>query len=103
MPTDWVAGLERAKASVREGIPLHISRIDLRRWAGVLALLGLITAALLAALTVASAPQAIARDKDCSDFKSQKAAQHWFHKHNPHKDPSNLDSDNDGHACEDNP
>jgi hypothetical protein len=68
-----------------------------------MALVGLSAVALLAALAIAAAPQAVAKDKNCSDFKSQKAAQHWFHKHNPKKDPSNLDSDNDGHACEDNP
>lgn len=51
-----------------------------------------------------AAPLAQARDKkDCSDFKNQKAAQRWFHHHHPHKDPSGLDADNDGIACEDNP
>lgn len=51
---------------------------------------------------VASAPPAVAfKDKDCSDFKSQKAAQKFFKKHNPKKDPHGLDADHDGIACED--
>jgi hypothetical protein len=69
-----------------------------------MALLALLAAAVFIAIAASSvAPQAIAKDKDCSDFKSQKAAQRWFHKHNPKKDPSGLDADHDGHACEDNP
>jgi Excalibur calcium-binding domain len=48
-------------------------------------------------------PVASARDKNCSDFKNQKKAQHWFRKHHPRRDPSNLDADHDGIACEDNP
>ena len=83
---------------------MHISRIDLRTWAGAIALVALLTTALVTALALSSMiPQASARDKNCSDFKSQKAAQHWFHKHNPRKDPAGLDADNDGRACEDNP
>jgi Excalibur calcium-binding domain len=69
-----------------------------------MALIALLTTALIAALAISSmTSSAIARDKNCSDFGSQKAAQHWFHKHNPHKDPAGLDADNDGRACEDNP
>lgn len=50
--------------------------------------------------TVASAK----RDKDCSDFPSQKAAQIFFLKHGgPRYDPDRLDADHDGIACEDNP
>jgi len=41
--------------------------------------------------------------KDCSDFKSQRRAQRWFHNHSPHSDPAGLDSDHDGWACETNP
>lgn len=51
-------------------------------------------------LAVTAAP-AIARDqKDCSDFSTQKAAQHWFKHHHPRADPSGLDADHDGIACE---
>jgi hypothetical protein len=42
-------------------------------------------------------------DKDCSDFRTQAAAQSWFKKHNPKRDPSGLDADHDGIACESNP
>lgn len=41
--------------------------------------------------------------KDCSDFKNQRRAQKWFHRHHPHRDPAGLDSDHDGKACESNP
>lgn len=47
---------------------------------------------------------ASAADKDCEDFKSQRAAQFFFLKHGgPQEDPDRLDGDNDGVACEDNP
>jgi len=47
---------------------------------------------------------ASAADKDCADFKSQRAAQFFFLKHGgPREDPDRLDGDNDGVACEDNP
>ena len=83
---------------------MNISRIDLRTWAGVLSLTAVLSATLFAVLASSSmTPQASARDKNCSDFGSQKAAQRWFHKHNPHRDPAGLDADNDGRACEDNP
>jgi hypothetical protein len=83
---------------------MHISRVDVNSRTGLITAIALLSTALFAALAISSAtPQASAKDKDCSDFNSQKAAQHWFHKHNPHKDPSGLDADNDGHACEDNP
>lgn len=63
-----------------------------------------VTAALAvaAALLVAASP-ATARDKDCSDFPTQKAAQKFFKKHNPKRDPHRLDADHDGIACESNP
>lgn len=41
------------------------------------------------------------RDKDCSDFKSQRQAQRFYKKHNPRRDPHGLDADGDGKACED--
>ena len=42
------------------------------------------------------------RDRDCSDFKTQKKAQRFFKKQGgPKKDPHGLDGDNDGKACED--
>jgi len=45
------------------------------------------------------------RDRDCSDFRTQKKAQRWFKRHGGSRsyDPWNLDSDNDGKACEDLP
>jgi hypothetical protein len=45
-------------------------------------------------------PPAVAQDKDCSDFTNQKRAQRWFNRHHPHHDPSGLDRDHDGRACE---
>jgi Excalibur calcium-binding domain len=63
--------------------------------------------ALIAAvlLLVASLPSAaVARDKDCKDFRTQRAAQIFFLKHGgPRRDPHRLDGDDDGIACEDNP
>jgi hypothetical protein len=58
----------------------------------------------VAALSIALAavPAAAHNDpKDCSDFNSQRAAQHWFLKHHPKQDPAGLDADHDGIACED--
>jgi hypothetical protein len=41
-------------------------------------------------------------DKDCSDFGSWRQAQHYYKKHGgPRHDPSHLDADHDGIACED--
>jgi len=41
-------------------------------------------------------------DKDCSDFASWRAAQHYYKKHGgPRHDPARLDADHDGIACED--
>lgn len=59
----------------------------------------------LATLAIASLPgRAVAGDKDCSDFSTQRAAQIFFLKHGgPRHDPDRLDGDNDGVACEDNP
>jgi hypothetical protein len=41
-------------------------------------------------------------DKDCSDFATWHKAQKYFKKHGgPKRDPSHLDADHDGIACED--
>ena len=58
--------------------------------------------ALTAALLVHPAP-AMAVDRDCSDFDTQRAAQTFFLNHNPDADPHGLDSEGDGIACESNP
>ena len=58
--------------------------------------------ALIAAATMAQ-PAAAFRDRDCSDFATQRQAQHFFETHNPRRDPHRLDADHDGIACEDNP
>lgn len=65
----------------------------------------LATAATLVALLFSALPSsAIAADKDCADFASQRTAQIFFLKHGgPSRDPHRLDGDNDGVACEDNP
>jgi hypothetical protein len=61
-------------------------------------------AALLVASVLVLPAAASAADKDCADFKSQRAAQFFFLKHGgPREDPDRLDADNDGVACEDNP
>jgi hypothetical protein len=46
-------------------------------------------------------PAAAFHDRDCADFSSHAQAQRFFEKHNPRRDPHNLDGDNDGIACED--
>jgi Excalibur calcium-binding domain len=48
-------------------------------------------------------PAAAFRDRDCSDFKTHRQAQHFFEKHHPRRDPHHLDADHDGIACEDLP
>ena len=63
----------------------------------------IVTALAITGLLGIAAQPAAARDKDCSDFPTQKAAQKWFKHHNPKADPSGLDADHDGIACEDNP
>jgi endonuclease YncB( thermonuclease family) len=50
----------------------------------------------------ASAHVGAKRDKDCSDFPNQAAAEHYLETHGP-GDPAGLDSDGDGVACETNP
>ena len=62
-----------------------------------------IAAALIVASLLASSANAFV-DKDCSDFPTQKKAQKYFKKHGgPKHDPSHLDADHDGVACEDLP
>jgi hypothetical protein len=69
-------------------------------------LLAVVAAAgVLAILSIVSLPSgASARDRDCKDFRTQRAAQIFFLKHGgPRRDPHRLDGDHDGVACEDNP
>lgn len=61
----------------------------------------------LAASVAVAAPAALAgtalafRDRDCSDFRTQRQAQRFFKRNGgPRQDPHNLDADNDGKACE---
>lgn len=64
--------------------------------------IGVAAVATLAVLAVATENDtARAADRDCADFSSQAAAQHWFDSHGP-GDPANLDGDGDGVACESN-
>jgi Excalibur calcium-binding domain len=64
----------------------------------------LVTAFIAAALfLVATSPASAFRDRDCSDFPTQKKAQKFFKKHSPKQDPHGLDADGDGLACESNP
>jgi hypothetical protein len=61
-------------------------------------------AALAATLSLAFlvAPAGAFVDRDCSDFSSWAQAQHYYKKHGgPRHDPSRLDADHDGIACED--
>lgn len=62
----------------------------------------LATCLLFLALSVQSAGAFV--DRDCSDFATQAQAQHYYKKHGgPRRDPSRLDADHDGIACEDLP
>ena len=65
----------------------------------------LLTTAVSSSLAVlAASPASAFVDRDCGDFASQKAAQIFYLKAGgPSSDPHNLDSDNDGVACESNP
>lgn len=75
-----------------------MSTAPLRRAAALV----LAVAALIA--VVAAAPAAAFQDKDCADFKTHRQAQHYYKKHGgPRYDPSHLDADHDGKACEDLP
>ncbi len=69
------------------------------RLLGTVMMTALLTVALLASLPSG----ATAGDKDCKDFRTQRAAQFFFLRHGgPRYDPDRLDGDNDGVACEDN-
>lgn len=58
------------------------------------------TAISIAALAI-PATSATAADKDCSDFRSWRAAQSFYKNHGgPRRDPHRLDGDDDGIACE---
>ena len=66
--------------------------------AALVAVVALCTVALVASSATAFV------DKDCSDFPTQAKAQKYFKKHGgPKRDPSHLDADHDGIACEDLP
>lgn len=68
----------------------------------VLAAVLAMIASVLTALAFAAPAQA--KDMNCSDFSSQRAAQTWFlNNGGPRNDPAGLDYDNDGIACESNP
>ena len=63
-----------------------------------------VTAAILVGSFGVGGADAKFRDRDCSDFSTQRKAQKFFKKHGgPKKDRHNLDADNDGKACEDLP
>lgn len=67
------------------------------KWLGVMLVLGTAIAACLAGAPGAAAAQH--RDYDCADFATQAEAEEYLLP----GDPYNLDGDNDGIACEDNP
>jgi hypothetical protein len=63
----------------------------------------LLVAAAIAGLAMSS-EGAVAADRDCGDFSTQRKAQRFFLKQGgPRSDPHRLDADNDGVACEQNP
>jgi hypothetical protein len=59
--------------------------------------------ALFAAALLAQPAAGAIRDRDCSDFGTQRQAQRFFNHHHPRLDPHRLDADHDGFACEDLP
>jgi Excalibur calcium-binding domain len=60
-----------------------------------------IVAVAATAVVLAFPATAPAADKDCSDFRSWKAAQRFYKNHGgPRYDPHRLDADRDGVACE---
>lgn len=60
--------------------------------------------ALVTGLLAVVAPAAFARDRDCPDFATQRAAQVYFlQRGGPESDPDRLDADGDGVACDSNP
>jgi Excalibur calcium-binding domain len=69
-----------------------------------LALLGAAAAIVLIVVALPTAASARRGDKDCDNFHDQKAAQIFYINHGgPRYDPDDLDGDDDGVACEDNP
>jgi hypothetical protein len=83
-------------------MPIATSRLT---WVLAVLIGALLAFAVLAAgpasSPVPAVPSAAAADKDCKDFDSRRQAQRFFERHNPKKDPHNLDADDDGKACED--
>jgi hypothetical protein len=69
----------------------------MQKWLGVFLILGAALAACLAGASGAAAAQH--RDYDCADFATQAEAEEYLLP----GDPYNLDGDDDGIACEDNP
>lgn len=59
-------------------------------------------AAIIAALLTTTAPAQALADKDCGDFATQAGAQAFYNNAGP-GDPHELDSEDDGVACESNP
>lgn len=83
----------------KAGGPRTRTKPSARAFAAIIA-----TVALSAVFIVALPSGASARDKDCADFQSQRAAQLFYIRHGgPRYDPDRLDGDDDGIACEDNP
>jgi Excalibur calcium-binding domain len=61
----------------------------------------LVAATVAVAALIIPASSAPAADKDCSDFRSWRAAQNFYRNHGgPRRDPHRLDGDRDGVACE---
>jgi hypothetical protein len=61
----------------------------------------LVVAASMMALSLTASSATAFVDKDCSDFPTQAKAQKYCKKHGgPKRDPSGLDADHDGIACE---
>jgi Excalibur calcium-binding domain len=70
----------------------------MQRWMSRIAVLG---SAAAVAVAVGEPAPAVAADRDCSDFKSWRAAQKFYkRKGGPRRDPHRLDADRDGIACE---
>jgi hypothetical protein len=67
------------------------------KWLGVVLVLG--TAIVICLARAPGAAAAQHRDYDCADFATQAEAEEYLLP----GDPYNLDGDNDGIACEDNP
>jgi hypothetical protein len=68
------------------------------------AALGLLVTLFVTLTSLVAAPAAVAADRDCGDFGSQREAQIFFlNQGGPNSDPHGLDSDGDGIACETNP